>query len=147
MWWTQTPIVLLDINPSFMLWFMSTPPGLTGRLTRLQIWQQINGTDGQSDQHHLPCFFSVLELPKSTWHNTANRKSFFSLHTMSSQWVSSLTALNPTSPPLLRANWLKPEWVPSGGLVLSVFHKPAPTGSYSTLSGMDWSWNNLLVKQ
>lgn len=61
--------------------------------------------------------------------------------------MSSLTASNPASLPLLRANWLKPEWVPSGGLVLSAFHNPAPTGSYGTLSRMNWSWNSLLVKQ
>ena len=49
----------------------------------------------------------------------------------------------PPPPPVSRPNWLWPEWAPSGGLVLSTFHNPAPTGSYGWLSRMDL----LIMKQ
>lgn len=88
MWLTQTPIIPLDINSPFMLWFMPAPPGLTGRHTRLRIWQQIHGTDGQSVQHHLSSFFFfflALKLPRpgpnppGTIHPIGKTSSHFTL--------------------------------------------------------------------
>lgn len=119
------PCVPLDINPPFMLRLTPAPPGLTGRHARLQIWQQIQGTDGLSVQHHLPCFFQPRRCQDQARTHLAEciqwKKLFPSSHHLTGQWVSSLTDINPASPPLVWANWLKPEWAPSGGLVLFCF--------------------------
>lgn len=141
----------MDTNPPFMVRLMPAPPGLTGKHARLRIWQPILDTDGLSVQHHLLCFFQPGRCQDQAQAHLASyiqwEKVFFSSHCLTGQWASSLKVINPASPPLASADWFKPEWVPSGGLVLSAFHNPAPTGSYGTLSWMDWLWNIGLVKQ
>ncbi len=74
-------------------------------------------------------------------------KAFSSYHHMTDQWCELFKDIKSRLPILGKANRLKPEGAPSGGLVLSAFHNPAPTGSYSSLSRMDWLRNILLVKQ
>lgn len=149
---TQTAIIRLDISPSFMLWLMPAPPGLTGRNAQLQVWRGIFGTDGTSFQHHLLCFFQTTcsqdqtPNPPDTVH-PMGKDYFCSLAIWAAyRWAPGEILIPPTQA-WRESVGLKPEWAPSGGLVLSAFHSPAPTGSYGIQSRMDrlrniFLWNN-----
>lgn len=89
-----------------------------------------------------PPLADAKNRPESTWLKTSNGKSISLLRNIPQ---TNGQAWNPTSQRSARTGWLQPERVPSGSLVLSVFHNPAPTGSYGTMSRRDGLWNILLV--
>lgn len=86
--------------------------------------------------------------PRPTWHNTSNGKSVFPLHTI--RWANGWAFWESEIPP--SRPWRGPTGLnrnkrPAVVLSFSAFHNPAPTGSYGTLSRMDWLWNIVLEKQ
>lgn len=147
MWWAPHPSSpRISIHPSCSDW----SPLHLASLADTPSYGSGSGSQAQMVwvfQHHLPCFFQPRRWQEKVQTHLAlyiQWEMHFPLHNIpqSNRW-----ALNPADLPLARVNWFKPDWEPSSSLVLSVFHNPAPTGSYGILGRMEGLWNVLLVNQ